>query len=52
MAYLRGWLAVNLKSVDRVPTLGLINGNLIRTFYGIAKFSYVEAYRILDVDLA
>ncbi len=52
MVYLRGWLALNLKPVDHVPTLGLVDSNLVRNFYGIERFDALDVYRILDVDLA
>jgi len=50
MAYLRGLLALNLNPVDRIPTLGLVDGNVIREVYGKRSFDLIEAYKILDVD--
>ena len=50
MAYLRGLLALNLSPVDRVPTLGLVNSNVIKEVYGKESFDLIEAYKLLDVD--
>ncbi len=51
MGYIRGWLAVNLKHVDRIPILGLINSDILKEFYGKRRVNEIEAYKTLDVDL-
>ncbi len=51
MSYLRGWLAVNLKPVDRIPLLGLVDRSILKEFYGLERVGGLEAYRVLDVDL-
>ena len=51
MGYKRGWDAVNLRPVDRVPLLGLVDSSLLRDFYGVKASDAFTRYKILDVDL-
>ena len=51
MGYKRGWNAVNLRPVDKVPLLGLVDSNLLRDFYGVKASDAFTRYKILDVDL-